>query len=844
MAVRILYVEDNPDDADLTRRGLARVAPDIELDVASTIRDARLRLGAANLIEWGTSVPAKRHSPYEVALMDLKLPDGNGLDLLGQVRAAGLQMAVVMLTGSGDDAAVVTALKAGADDYVVKRGDYVERLPAITTSALKHFRDSEARREQPLRVLYAEHAAVDISKVRRHLSRHMPNLRLEVVHTARQLLNRLPASGPHADYDIVVIDYDLPGINALEVLKELRQARKLAVPALVVTQNGDEDAARQAMTLGAADYLVKGPDFLIRLPIALENAYLRGQLERERHALSESEERFRELTENIQEVFWLTDAELQEVLYVSPAYESIWKSPREALYRDRCAWVERIHEEDRARVLRAATNLSAEGRMDEEYRLVLPDGSIRVVHNRAFPVHDRTGRFYRIAGIAQDITARKEQEARIQYLAYYDELTGLPNRALFIDRLRQALATSDIYGGNVVVLAIDILALRRVNESLGHAAGDLVLRDAARRLKEVLHDEDTLARSGGDEFLVVLPGVQNASQAAQCAERMLGALSKPFAVGGEDLHLNADIGISICPRDGRDTETLVKYAGSALNEAKSQGSNVYCFFSSDMNARVRVRLRLETDLRRAIERHELELHYQPQIDVSTGKIIGVEALLRWHHPVEGLVMPLDFIPIAEDAGLIVSIGEWVLNTAVAQARKWSEGRRPLRMAVNLSRHQLAHPGLIEHVERTLQESGIEPHNLELEITESAVMSDPERAINTLESLHRLGIQLAMDDFGTGYSNLAYLKRFPLDRLKIDASFVQGLPNEKDDVGIVQTIIALAAQLELGVIAEGVETEAQRAFLGAQGCVEQQGYLCSKPLPAEQFSKMLARVAAR
>jgi len=554
-------------------------------------------------------------------------------------------------------------------------------------------------------------------------------------------------------------------------------------------------------------------------------------------ALHESDERFRQMAENIQEIFWLTDAQKKQMLYVSPAYETIWGRSCDSLYAEPLQWIESVHPEDRKQVNDAVTH-QAMGDYDIEYRIIRPDGTTRHIHDRAFPIRNSSGEVYRIVGIAQDITSRKEQEAHIQYLAYHDALTGLPNRALVMNRLDQALAQAQRHKQMLAVLFIDLDRFKTINDTLGHPAGDMLLQQAGVCLTELLRDEDTVGRVGGDEFLILLPGLDTVQDVAHVTGKIHESLSVPFKVTGHQLHITASIGISLYPRDADKAETLVKYADTALYLAKEQGRDTFRFFSPELDAKVRARLHLENDLRCAIDRDELLLHYQPQMNLSTGQLTGAEALLRWQHPAHGLVSPAEFIAIAEETGLIIPIGAWVLRRACTQARAWQlAGIAGFRISVNLSSRQLEQADIAESIYQILQDTGCDPRLLELEITESTVMNQPVEAIVKLQALHEMGIQLAMDDFGTGYSSLAYLKRFPLDRLKIDKSFVDGIPEDNDDMVIVQTIIVLARQLRLKVTAEGVETEAQQLFLKANGCDEMQGYLLSKPLLAEELEKL-------
>jgi len=832
--VKVLYVEDNEQDADLTCRRLARLAPDVDVGTVHTLADARTRLAAH---EAAGTLP-------DVLLVDVRLPDGNGLELLGEVRARGLAVAVVMLTGSGDEALVVAALRSGADDYVVKSGGYIDRLPATLAAVVDTFRAASAQRSMPIRVLYAEPSAADVDLLRRHLARYAPHVQLEAVSTAQDALARLPPEvEADAAPDVLLLDFKLPGMNALDVVREVRHERALELPVIVITGHGDETSAAQTLKLGATDYLVKQEDLLSRLPVAIENAWYRAQLERERGALRESEERFRQMAESIGDVFWLSDPQREAALYVSPAFERIWHMPIAEVYADWRAWLRYVHDDDREAVRAHLDNL-AHGEHEFEFRVCPPGHELRHVSMRVFVVRDGQGRDVRRTGLIQDVTERKAQEARIEHLAYHDALTGLPNRTLLMDRLGQALSQAQRLEQQVAVLFIDLDRFKPVNDSLGHLVGDQLLKEIARRLRATLRENDTIARVGGDEFQVVVCNVGGPTGAARIAEKLMRALADPFTLEGQELHVTASLGVSLFPRDGASGELLLKYADIALYEAKGEGRNAYRFFSPEMNAQAHGRLRLENDLRRAVERRELELHYQPQLDLATGEVCAVEALVRWRHPVRGLVLPNHFIPMAEETGLVLGIGEWVLGEACRQVAQWQRdgmaggGASPPRVAVNISARQLQRPGLDGAVRRALAQSGLAAECLELEITESSVMLDPQHAQSVLQSLRELGVQLSIDDFGTGYSSLAYLKRLPLDRLKIDRSFIGGIPTDSDDAAIVETIIVMTHKLGLRVIAEGVETLEQRLQLVRQGCDEMQGFLLAHPVPAEELPTLL------
>lgn len=436
---------------------------------------------------------------------------------------------------------------------------------------------------------------------------------------------------------------------------------------------------------------------------------------------------------------------------------------------------------------------------------------------------------------------RKRSEERLAYMAQYDHLTGLTNRALFQDRLEQALARAKRSGALVALMFLDLDRFKAVNDTLGHGTGDLLLKKVAERLEGSVRETDTVARIGGDEFSIILEGLTEAQDAAFVARKIIDKLVQPFVLDGHEVFVTTSIGIAVYPSSNGDS--LLTDADSAMYCAKEQGRNTYRFHTPERNAQVRERLNMESKLRRALDQEEFLLYYQPQVDLTTGMIVGTEALLRWQHPELGLVSPGKFISVLEDIGMIVRVGEWVLQTACRQSKAWQrDGFPPLRMAVNISARQFSRRDLIDTVAGVLTETGLDPNYLELEITESLLMEDIKANSRLLDELKTSveGLRVSIDDFGTGYSSLSYLKTFPIDLLKIDQSFIRDITTNSDDAAITTTIIVLAHNLRLKVIAEGVETEEQMTYLREKGCDEAQGFYFSRPLPADEFTKLLVR----
>ena len=470
------------------------------------------------------------------------------------------------------------------------------------------------------------------------------------------------------------------------------------------------------------------------------------------------------------------------------------------------------------------------------------DGSTVVVASRWALKRDAQGKPVAVLGINTDISARKQVEAALEHSALHDDLTGLPNRTLFRDRLERALAHADRHNQQVAVLFLDLDNFKVINDSLGHHVGDQLLVEVANRLRDCLRGSDTVARLGGDEFTCLLEEIEQETEATMVAERIGRALAAPVRIAERDVFVSASIGLALNGRRG-DPDTLLRSADMAMYQSKASGKARHSIFDAGMKRRAVERLELETDLRQALDLHQFRVHYQPIHLLSDGRLAEVEALVRWQRPGYGLVAPLSFIPVAEETGLIVPIGRWVLHEACAQAKAWHTEfptLPPLIMSVNLSARQFQDAELLNDIEEALEISGLDPRALKLEVTESVAMRDIEASVAKMQALKALGIQLAIDDFGTGYSSLGYLKRFPVDALKIDRSFVEGLGSDVQDTAIVQSVVTLARTLNLSVIGEGIESEAQAAHLRALGCDRGQGYLFAMPQPADIVTTLLRR----
>ncbi len=586
-----------------------------------------------------------------------------------------------------------------------------------------------------------------------------------------------------------------------------------------------------------------------RLLVIVEDVTAEHELRAEARA---HEQRFHDLVQGLDAIVWEAEVRGEQIVFtfMSRHAEALLGYPVQR-WLEHEFWPACVHPDDRDKVfdfynqvLESDPGVGKErGRYEIEYRVRKADGGViwlqDVVH-----LTRGAGGPGRLRGVTVDMTARKDLEEQLARMARYDSLTGLPNRNLLADRLGQALISSARHGRAAAVLFLDLDRFKSINDSLGHNVGDQLLKAAGERLRGCVREGDTVARLGGDEFVVVLTDMARTQDAAHLAQKTLDRLAHPFSVevpnaGAEEFFITGSIGVSFYPGDGEDAETLLKNADVAMYRAKVHGGNNYQFFTPEMNARARRQLSMENALHVALDRNQFVLYYQPQVDLASGGIVGVEALLRWKHPEQGLVAPAEFIPLLEETGLIVPVGGWVLREACAQAAAWRQaGLSSLRMAVNLSARQLRDGRFADTVAAALADTGMDPDGLELEITESLVMQQVEASLEALRRIHALGVHISMDDFGTGYSSLSHLKLLPIDAVKIDRSFVCDIPDDENDAAIVQAIIVLARTLRLNVIAEGVETEAQLAFLRAQGCGAAQGFLFSRPVPAEELSARL------
>lgn len=645
--------------------------------------------------------------------------------------------------------------------------------------------------------------------------------------------------------NLVMLDVEMPGLSGYQVCAQLRHEMGNELPIIMVTGMDDYESIEQAFASGATDFIAKPISWGLighRVKYLLRTY----QVLQDLHSANENN---LAILNAIPDLLFEMDLNGRYLDYHSPDSDLLAAPPSQLLGK---TVTEILPPEAAATCLSALREAHAKGRsIGQQFKLPLPQGTCWFELSVSLKKGGSAQNPHFIV-LSRDITSRKEADSHIHRLAYFDPLTGLHNRLSFSNRLEREIQRAGIQSGKLAVLFLDLDGFKNINDTLGHGAGDLLLQWVADRLLQNIHPADMvvlnafmeveieLARMGGDEFTVLIPNLRLSEDAMIVSRRIHELLRRPFALEGREVFMTASIGIAIYPDDGLDAGTLLKHADTAMYHAKGHGRDNSQFYSASLTEKAMRHLNLESNLRMAIERGEFFLVYQPQLDLASGRIQSLEALIRWDHPKQGFISPTDFIPIAEENGLIVPIGEWVLRTACSDVARWHAAGHPLRVAVNLSAIQFKDPKLSSRITAILADTKVAPEWLELEVTEGALMESNVSTLETLTALRKIGIQLSLDDFGTGYSCLSYLKRLPLNNLKVDQSFVRGLPADKESLAIVRTIISLAKNLELTVTAEGIETLDQARIFRGLGCEILQGYYISKPVLAGEIPSLLAR----
>lgn len=834
---RVLLIDDDEDDSVL---------------VGEYLKEA---YGDEGVLDWCSTaeagLEAAQGGTYDVCFLDYRLNVTDGLEVIKAVVAVAPNLPIIFLTGQGDRSVDLKAMRAGATDYVSKFDldpDLLDRKIryAINRTELRSDRTKRGI-EGGIKVLLVEDDEDDHFLVKEMLAEiYGDAFSLKWVDSWDEALEQIRSRV----FDVCLLDYYLDERNGLELVREA-VARGADTPLILLTGQGSREIDVEAMHAGAADYLDKNDLSAALLDRAIRYAMERHKAEQravERSlaegpciALIEDDEDDYLLTKDFLSEIYGTTFQLDWIQDWSTAMETISESVHDVYLVDY-----RLGEGNGLDLIRAAVAggcnspiilLTGDSSRETDIEAMKAGASDYLIKGEiSAPLLDRAIRYS---------IERNRSEQRLTELAQYDQLTGLANRALFKDYLTAALARAERKGTMVAVMLVDLDRFKFINDTYGHDAGDQLLKVASRRLKACVRASDLVARLGGDEFTVVLQDVEDATIVGHFGERILETVKQPTMIGGNQVSTTASVGIAIYPIDVDNQEDLNKSADIAMYRAKEQGSDNYQFYTVEMHIEAARRQEVERGLRSALECEEFRLVYQPQLDIESGRVIGFEALLRWDHPESGTLGPNHFIDLAEESGLIVPIGEFVLRSAFTQARKmWESGLRDFRMAVNLSARQFQELDLNSQVHAIIQEVGVSPDLIEIEITESSILKDEERVRGVLQEFNDMGLLVALDDFGTGYSSLNHLKNFPGASIKIDRTFVCNIIDDRNDAAIVRAVIEMAHNLGLRVIAEGVETKEQLAFLRSEGCDAVQGYYLCRPIPPEEFTpERLAEISA-
>ncbi len=819
----LLLVEDDPDDAALIQAALAGMADSpFRVEWVTRLSDALERLGGGG---------------FEVILLDLTLPDGQGLAVFDQVLKAAPQALILVLSGTSDEETARLAVARGAQDYFAKGPVDARWLPralryVIERKATRNaLRDSEARFRamsdaSPLGIFVADAQGGCIYTNAAYQG-------ISGLSLARTLGTNWSTAIHPEDRERVLAEWRNAALGLAPFQTEFRFLREDG--SVVWTRVNSAVLDKETGTRG----------FVQTVEDISERKVAEFVLRAAEEALFEEKERAQVTLNSIGDAVLTTDLS-GNVTYMNLVAEAMTGWSREDAQGRPLAEVFRIIDGTTRNTAPNPAQLAiGENRtvgLAKDCVLIRRDGLESSIEDSAAPIHNRNGLVIGAVIVFHDVSQSRAMALKMAHLAQHDFLTGLPNRVLLTERLSQAIGLANRHRKQVGLLFLDLDYFKHINDSLGHAIGDQLLQSVSDRLAACIRATDTVCRQGGDEFVILLAELEQPQDAAHVAETLLATFAAPHQIGGHELHVTLSIGISIYPDDGVSVDAIMRNADTAMFHAKASGRNKYQFFKADMNIRAVRRLAVEINLRRALKQSEFLLHYQPKIDLASGAMVGAEALIRWRDPALGLVYPGRFVPIAEECGLIVPIGRWVLREACRQVRAWLDaGLSAVPVAVNISSVEFRHKDFLEGVALILKEAGLAPRYLELELTESILMQDAGASASVLEALKAMGVRLAIDDFGTGYSSLSYLKRFPIDTLKIDQSFVRDIATASDNGAIVSAVIGMGKSLKQRVVAEGVETDTQLAFLRARQCDEGQGYLFSHPLPAEDFARLMASI---
>ncbi|WP_428827476.1 EAL domain-containing protein [Azonexus sp. IMCC34842] len=816
----VLLVEDEPDDARLIKEALAgSVGRSYQVECVTLLSAALARLA---------------QSAVDVVLLDLTLPDGQGIAVFDQVFKAAPRALILVLSGASDEELAHQAVQLGAHDYFTKGHVDAHWLP----HALRYIMERKASRDALLDSEERFRAMSDASP----LGIFVSDAQGDCVYT-----NAAYHKISGLDFEQALGTKWSTAIHAADrqrIVAEWRDAVRGQEPYQTEVRFMRGDGSIVWTRLNAAP-MHDGSTLRGRVQIVediTERKATELELQQATEALFEEKERAQVTLNSIGDAVLSTNL-AGNVTYLNRVAERMTGWSADDAQGKPLAEVFRIVDgTTREATVNPAQLAITENRivgLEMNSVLIRRDGYESPIEDSSAPIHNRDGQVSGAVIVFHDVSESRAMAMKMSHLAQHDFLTGLPNRLLLTERFLQAIAQAMRHRKQVALLYLDLDYFKNINDSLGHEVGDRLLKSIAVRLVDCVRTTDTVCRQGGDEFVILLAEIENQQDAAQVAEKLLAALTVPHSIDKHELHITLSIGISIFPDDGISADAVMQNADTAMYFAKAKGRNNFQFFTADMNTRAVQRLFVESSLRRALLQGEFELHYQPKINIASGQITGAEALIRWQDPELGIVYPGQFVRIAEECGLIVPIGRWVLREACRQVQVWLDyGLRAVPVAVNISAIEFRHVDFIEELALILEETGLAPRYLELELTESILMHEAEASASVLEQLKAMGVQLAIDDFGTGYSSLSYLNRFPIDTLKIDQSFVRDVPGNADDAAIVSAVISMGKSLKQRVVAEGVETAEQLAFLQNQQCDEGQGFLFSYPLPAGDFSRLL------